>query len=85
MPDTVQIDLHGMERARARQVVMDALQACRRDGVRLLRIVHGKGTGVLREEVRYLLEDHPAVEDMRFAKPRDGGEGATEVRFRRGR
>lgn len=83
MPDTVQIDLHGMERARARQVVTDALQACRRDGVRLLRIVHGKGTGALREEVWYLLENHPAVEDLRFAKPRDGGHGATEARLRR--
>ena len=84
-PGVREVDLHGMERTRARQVVADALAACGRDGTRLLRVVHGKGTGVLREEVRFLLDGHPAVDDLRFARPRDGGDGVTEVRFRRGR
>ena len=80
-PGYREVDLHGMERAAARRAVQEALEACRRDGVRRLRIVHGKGTGVLRDEVRFLLEEHPLVADFRTAKPRDGGEGAVEVRL----
>ena len=74
-----EVDLHGMERGPARAAVMDALEACRRDGVHRLRVVHGKGTGVLREEVRFLLENSLLVADFRTAAPRDGGEGAVEV------
>jgi DNA mismatch repair protein MutS2 len=73
------IDLHGMDRTSASTAVRDALAACRRDGVRRLRIIHGKGTGVLRDEVRFLLDGSADVADVRTAKPRDGGEGAVEV------
>ena len=83
-PGRREVDLHGMDRESARRVVLEALEACRRDGVPRLRIVHGKGTGVLREEVRFLLGEHPAVEEYRGARPRDGGEGAVEVRVRCG-
>lgn len=83
-PGVRELDLHGLERARARPLVLDALRAARAAGTKRLRIIHGKGTGVLREEVRFLLEDHPDVEDFRFARPRDGGDGATEVTLRRG-
>ena len=84
-PGVREVDLHGMERVGARQIVTATLDACRQDGTRLLRIIHGKGTGVLRDEVRLLLDGHGAVDDYRYARPRDGGEGATEVKFRRGR
>lgn len=80
-PGYREIDLHGMDRESARREVLAALESCRRAGVRKLRIVHGKGTGVLREEVRHLLSDHPLVADLRTARPRDGGEGAVEVRL----
>ena len=83
-PGRRSIDLHGLDRESARRVVLDALDACRRDGVPKLRIVHGKGTGVLRDEVRYLLDGHGAVDEYHGAKPRDGGEGAVEVRIRCG-
>ena len=84
-PGVREVDLHGMVREAARRLVTDALAACRRDGTRVLRIVHGKGTSVLRDEVRYLLEGAGGLADYGFAKPRDGGDGVTVVRFRRGR
>ena len=83
-PGVREVDLHGMVREEASRVVTAALDSCRRDGTSILRIIHGKGTGVLRDEVRYILDGCAGVDDVRFAKPRDGGEGATEVRFRRG-
>ncbi|MGH2460035.1 MAG: Smr/MutS family protein, partial [Chloroflexota bacterium] len=42
-----------------------------------VRIVHGKGTGVLRQVVREHLADSPMVERFEAAEPRDGGEGVT--------
>jgi len=74
------VDLHGMDRRAAGALVREALEACARDGCRRLRIVHGKGTGALRDEVRFLLENSSAVADFRTARPRDGGEGAVDVR-----
>ena len=74
-----EMDLHGMDRHQAGMAVRDALAACRRDGVHRLRIVHGKGTGALRDEVRFQLEGSMHVADFRTAGPRAGGEGAVEV------
>jgi DNA mismatch repair protein MutS2 len=43
------------------------------------RIVHGKGTGALRDAVRAALADHPLVASFRPAELNEGGEGATVV------
>ncbi len=48
-----------------------------------VRIVHGKGTGALRQGIRAYLREHPAVESFRSAEDSEGGEGATIVRLRR--
>ncbi|NUN51765.1 MAG: Smr/MutS family protein [Planctomycetaceae bacterium] len=84
-PGVREIDLHALQRREARAAVLDALDSARRAGTKRLRIIHGKGTGALRDEVRYLLAEHPAVEDYKYALPRHGGDGATEVVLRRGR
>ncbi len=42
-----------------------------------VRIVHGKGTGVLRQVVREHLAESSLVERFEAAEPRDGGEGVT--------
>lgn len=83
-PGHREVDLHGMDRRAAGALVREAIEACARDGVRRLRIVHGKGTGALRDEVRFLLENSPRVADFRTARPRDGGEGAVDVRVEPG-
>ena len=50
-----------------------------RAGVPRLRVVHGKGTGKMRNAVRSMLTKHPLVKGFEFAEPRDGGEGVTVV------
>ncbi|MGD8399928.1 MAG: endonuclease MutS2 [Bacillota bacterium] len=53
-------------------------------GIPGFRVIHGKGTGVLRQAVQKYLKDHPAVQSVAFAAQNEGGLGATVVTLRRG-
>ena len=44
-----------------------------------LRIIHGHGTGRLRDAVRDHFRDHPSVASLRAGDAREGGNGATIV------
>jgi DNA mismatch repair protein MutS2 len=46
-------------------------------GLPAVRIVHGKGTGVLRQVVRDYLAGHPLVRSFEVAERREGGDGVT--------
>lgn len=48
-------------------------------GLHELRIIHGIGTGRLRDAVREELERHPLVEGQRPGEPHEGRDGATVV------
>ena len=52
--------------------------------LRELRVVHGHGTGRLRDAVRSHLRRHPAVADQRPGAENEGGNGATVVTLRGG-
>ena len=47
-----------------------------------VRVVHGHGTGRLRDAVRERLRHHPAVVAARPGAPNEGGNGATVVTLR---
>jgi DNA mismatch repair protein MutS2 len=42
-----------------------------------VRIVHGKGTGALREAIHSYLRKHPSVASFHVAELNDGGDGVT--------
>ena len=48
-----------------------------RAGRERVRIIHGRGTGAMRQAVRGLLDDHPLVVKYEGGGPREGGEGVT--------
>lgn len=48
-------------------------------GLTTVRVIHGKGTGTLRQAVREELKSHPLVKSFRPAEPREGGAGVTVV------
>ena len=48
-------------------------------GLYQIRIIHGKGTGSLRQAVREQLAKHPLVNSYRPAGYGEGGEGVTIV------
>jgi len=47
-----------------------------------VRVVHGHGTGALRDAVRAHLRGHPAVSSQRPGQRNEGGDGATVVTLR---
>ena len=51
-------------------------------GVREVRIIHGLGSGRLRQAVREHLARHPLVEQYRAGEPHEGRDGATVVTLR---
>ncbi len=48
-------------------------------GLYQVSIIHGKGTGTLRQAVREQLDQHPLVKSYRPASYGEGGEGVTIV------
>ena len=48
-------------------------------GLTSIRIIHGTGTGALREAIRSLLANHPLVGSFSAAPKNQGGNGATLV------
>lgn len=83
-----EIDLHGATRDEARGMVAGFLGDALRDGLRCVRVVHGKGmrspgrVSVLRQAVRGWLTQRQEVLAYCQAKPQDGGEGALIVLLR---
>ncbi len=47
--------------------------------LRSVRIIHGKGTGVLRDAVHNLLKNHKLVQYFQIEEPEKGGSGITKV------
>jgi DNA-nicking Smr family endonuclease len=79
LPITGELDLHAFAPGDAVGVVDDYLDECRRRGRLEVRIVHGRGRGVRRAEVRRALAQRRDVLDFRDAPPAAGGWGATLV------
>lgn len=82
LPITDELDLHMFRPRDVKDVVLEYLDACRAKGIHTVRIVHGKGTGQLRETVHALLRKHPDVVSFRLAGEGLGGWGATMVALR---
>jgi DNA-nicking Smr family endonuclease len=83
LPITGELDLHAFAPRDVVSVVEEYLLACRAKGLLEVRIVHGRGKGVQRAEVRRLLSRLEYVLDFGDAPPVSGGWGATTVRLAR--
>lgn len=79
IPITGELDLHTFAPREIAQVVEAYLEACRERGIFSVRIVHGKGTGTLRETVHALLRRSPLVTGFRLGDETSGSWGATLV------
>ncbi len=74
------LDLHAFRPEDAASVVEEYISACLEEGMNEVRIIHGKGRGVLRRTVHAVLERHPAVVSYSL-DPGPSGWGATVARL----
>jgi DNA mismatch repair protein MutS2 len=72
-----EIDLRGMRVGEVEDIVMHAVDAAIRADLKSLRIIHGKGTGALRERVAEMLRKESRVTNFRLGAWNEGGAGVT--------
>ena len=73
------IDIRGQRLVDALDIVMHFIDDATMVGVGQVKILHGKGNGVLREEIRKYLKTVPAVKSLRDEAVQQGGAGITVV------
>ncbi|MFH1757218.1 MAG: Smr/MutS family protein [Pseudomonadota bacterium] len=76
------LDLHTFPPKEVKDLLPDYLTACREHGILQVRVIHGKGTGALRQTVHAILGRLPEVASYRLAGEDAGGWGATLVQLK---
>jgi DNA-nicking Smr family endonuclease len=76
------LDLHTFKPGEVKELVPDYLALCREKNILDVRVIHGKGTGQLREIVHSILRKTEFVERFSLAMEDAGGWGATLVRLK---
>ena len=76
-----ELDLHRLTIDEALPRVDQFLYEAYVAGVSSVRIVHGKGTGILRSAIRDYLPQHHLVRSFRRADKEEGGGGVTIVKL----
>jgi len=76
-----EVDLRGLTGEEAEQSVLSALDAAILAEHPYLRIIHGKGTGVVRDRVQKVVARDRRVRSHAFAPANQGGTGVTVVEF----
>ena len=74
-----ELKLLGYRFDEARPEIDSLIDNARVNGLLMVRIVHGKGTGVLRKKVRQYLRSHKKVKEFYTPPPEAGGDGVTVV------
>lgn len=78
----IELDLRGKRVEEIPPVIERYLHDAYLMGMPWVRIIHGKGTGALRQVVRDHLRQSPVVSKSEAAGPSEGGEGATIAHLR---
>ncbi|MEW6568430.1 MAG: endonuclease MutS2 [Chloroflexota bacterium] len=82
-PPPLDIDLRGRLAEEALEELDRKLDAAYLAGMPFVRVIHGRGTGRLRQVIRQALRSNPYVASFEPGVEGEGGEGVTVVRLRR--
>ncbi len=80
---TAEISLRGMTIDEGLYQLEKYLDQAILAGLNRFRVIHGKGTGALRQAVQQYLKGNPVVKSYAFAEQNEGGLGATVVELKR--
>lgn len=79
IPIVGELDLHTFRPNEASRLLDDYFAECLKRGIRRVRVIHGKGTGALRETVHSHLRRNSEVTGYAICDANSGGWGATWV------
>ena len=83
IPITPELDLHTFRPSEIGELLPEYFHECRKRGILRVRVIHGKGTGTLRETVHHLIRRLPEAESFQYPAEADAGSwGATWVNLR---
>jgi DNA mismatch repair protein MutS2 len=77
----IELDLRGQRAEDALEMLERYIEQAYMTGLPFVRIIHGKGTGKLRQEVRAALKDHPHVFSFEEGGDKEGGAGVTVAKL----
>ncbi|HEX7621294.1 MAG TPA: Smr/MutS family protein, partial [Anaerolineales bacterium] len=77
----IELDLRGQRAEDALEMLERYIEKAYMTGLPFVRIIHGKGTGKLRQEVRAALKDHPHVFSFEEGGDKEGGAGVTVAKL----
>jgi len=78
-----EVDLRGRTAEEAQIELDETFEAALQQGLKELRIIHGRGTGVLRQKLTQWFRHHPRIESFRLGGIGEGGDGVTIVVLRK--
>jgi DNA mismatch repair protein MutS2 len=81
---SMEVDVRGLPVDEALDVLEQQLDSAYLAGMPFVRIIHGKGTGRLRQAIRRELRDNPYAAGFEPGKDAEGGEGVTVVKLAEG-
>jgi len=76
------LDLHTFRPQDIADLLEDYFDECIKAGIFSVRVIHGKGKGIQKRQVRRILQKDPAVKSFKDAPPEAGGGGATLVELK---
>ncbi|MBR3148706.1 MAG: endonuclease MutS2 [Eubacterium sp.] len=79
---TTELDLRGMNTEEALQALGIFIDKCVLNGMSEVRIIHGKGMGVLKKAVQEELRHHPNILEHRLGRYGEGEDGVTIAKLK---
>ncbi|MCX8061645.1 MAG: endonuclease MutS2 [Anaerolineales bacterium] len=76
-----ELDLRGLRADEAIETIDRYLDSALFAGLPFVRLIHGKGSGRLRQAIREHLRKHPHIVSFESGEEREGGEGVTIVKL----
>ncbi|MCH2043444.1 MAG: Smr/MutS family protein [Saprospiraceae bacterium] len=75
------VDIRGMRYEEAMEAIQNFMDEAMMANVPQVRIIHGKGTGILRKAVSKKLREYPNIKETQHPEPHRGGDGVTIIIF----
>jgi DNA-nicking Smr family endonuclease len=84
LPISDVLDLHTFQPKEVPDLLTDYFSECIEAGIHSVRVIHGKGKGILKHRVHSILKKNALVQSFKDAPSERGGWGATIVKLRKG-